>query len=80
VDKGKGTDHPQPATGTGKTWLACAFGHQAARLVIPSSYVRMPRLFEDMAMARLEWALPRLVDKLARGPVAGAGRLGSHMG
>ena len=30
------------------------------------SYVRMPRLFEDMAMARLDGRFPRLVDKLAR--------------
>ena len=28
-------------TGTGKTWLACAFGHQAARLDHSVSYVRM---------------------------------------
>lgn len=53
-------------TGTGKTWLACAFGHQAARLDYSVSYVRMPRLFEDMGMARLDGRFPRLVDKLAR--------------
>lgn len=53
-------------TGTGKTWLACAFAHQAARLDYSVSYVRMPRLFEDMAMARLDGRFPRLVDKLAR--------------
>lgn len=53
-------------TGTGKTWLACAFGHQAARLDHSALYVRMPRLFEDMAMARLDGRFPKLVDKLAR--------------
>lgn len=53
-------------TGTGKTWLACAFGHQAARLDHSVLYVRMPRLFEDMAMARLDGRFPKLVDKLAR--------------
>ena len=53
-------------TGTGKTWLACAFGHQAARLDHSVFYVRMPRLFEDMAMARLDGRFPKLVDKLAR--------------
>lgn len=53
-------------TGTGKTWLACAFAHQAARLDHSVSYIRMPRLFEDMAMARLDGRFPRLVDKLAR--------------
>ena len=53
-------------TGTGKTWLACAFGHQAARLDHSVLYVRTPRLFEDMAMARLDGRFPKLVDKLAR--------------
>lgn len=53
-------------TGTGKTWLGCAFGHQAARLDHSVLYVRMPRLFEDMAMARLDGRFPKLVDKLAR--------------
>lgn len=53
-------------TGTGKTWLACAFGHQAARLDYSVLYVRIPRLFEDMAMARLDGRFPRLVDKLSR--------------
>ncbi|MER8868103.1 IS21-like element helper ATPase IstB [Mesorhizobium sp. M0751] len=41
-------------TGTGKTWIACAFGRQA------------PRLFEDLALARLDGRFPRLIDKLAR--------------
>ena len=53
-------------TGTGKTWLACAFARQAARLDHSVLYLRMPRLFEDLAMARLDGRFPRLVDKLAR--------------
>lgn len=53
-------------TGTGKTWLACAFGRQAARLDHSVLYLRMPRLFEDLAMARLDGRFPRLIDKLAR--------------
>lgn len=53
-------------TGTGKTWLACAFARQAARLDYSVLYLRVPRLFEDLAMARLDGRFPRLVDKLAR--------------
>ena len=53
-------------TGTGKTWLACAFARQAARLDHSVLYLRMPRLFENLAMARLDGRFPRLVDKLAR--------------
>ncbi|WP_352786117.1 FAD-dependent oxidoreductase, partial [Mesorhizobium sp. M0244] len=32
---------------SGKSWLACAFGRQAARLDHSVLYVRVPRLFED---------------------------------
>jgi DNA replication protein DnaC len=53
-------------TGTGKTWLACAIAHQAARLDYSVLYVRMPRLFENLALARLDGRFPRLVDKLSR--------------
>lgn len=53
-------------TGTGKTWLGCAIGRQAARLDHSVLYMRMPRLFEDLALARLDGRFPRLVDRLAR--------------
>ena len=53
-------------TGTGKTWLACAFGRQAARLDHSILYLRVPRLFEDLGLARLDGRFPRLIDKLAR--------------
>ena len=43
--------------------LAC---RQAARLDHSVLYVRMPRLFEDLALARLDGRFPRLIDKLAR--------------
>lgn len=53
-------------TGTGKSWLACAIGRQAARLDHSVLYVRAPRLFEDLALARLDGRFPRLIDKLTR--------------
>ncbi|WP_420337052.1 IS21-like element helper ATPase IstB [Roseibium sp.] len=53
-------------TGTGKSWLACAFGRQAARLDQSVLYVRMPRLLEDLALARLDGRFARLMDKLVR--------------
>lgn len=53
-------------TGTGKSWLACALGRQAARGDHSVLYVRMPRLFEDLAMARLDGRFARLIDKLAK--------------
>jgi DNA replication protein DnaC len=53
-------------TGTGKTWLGCAFGRQAARQDHSVLYLRVPRLFEDLALARLDGRFPRVIDKLAR--------------
>ncbi len=59
--------HYEPGPpGTGKTWIACAFARQAARLDYSVLYVRMPRLFEDLALARLDGRFPHLIDKLAR--------------
>lgn len=45
-------------TGTGKSWLACAFGRQAARLNHSVLYLRVPRFFEDLALARLDGRYP----------------------
>jgi len=65
-------------TGTGKTWLGCAFARQAARLDYSVLYVRMPRLFEDLAMARLDGRFPRLIDKLTRIQLLVLDDWGSH--
>ena len=35
-------------TGCGKTWLACALAHQAARSGFSVLYTRAPRLFEEL--------------------------------
>jgi DNA replication protein DnaC len=53
-------------TGTGKSWLSCAFARQAARLDHSVLYTRVPRLFEDLALARLDGSFPRLFAKLTR--------------
>ncbi len=39
------------ATGTGKTWLACAFGHEACRRGFRVAYYRTGRLLEELAAA-----------------------------
>lgn len=38
-------------TGVGKTWLACALANQACRQGRSVLYLRVPRLFEDVARA-----------------------------
>lgn len=40
------------ATGSGKTWLACALAHQAARSGFSVQYVRAARLFDELQVAR----------------------------
>jgi DNA replication protein DnaC len=53
-------------TGIGKSWLACALGHKACREGFSVLYKRASRLFTDLAQARGEGRLPRLMTTLER--------------
>jgi DNA replication protein DnaC len=53
-------------TGVGKSWLACALGHKACRDGFSVIYRRAPRLFAELAMARGEGRLVRLMTTLER--------------
>lgn len=53
-------------TGTGKSWIACALGHKACRDGFSVLYKRAPRLFADLAQARGEGRLGRLMTMLER--------------
>jgi len=53
-------------TGIGKSWLACALGHKACRDGFSVLYKRASRLFVDLAQARGEGRLPRLLTTLER--------------
>jgi len=53
-------------TGVGKSWLACALGHKACREGFSVLYRRAPRLFADLASARGEGRLERLMRSLER--------------
>ncbi|BAI74285.1 transposase (plasmid) [Azospirillum sp. B510] len=53
-------------TGIGKTWLACALGNQAAREGHSVLYTRLTRLLDDLATARLDGSLARLLRRIAR--------------
>jgi len=53
-------------TGTGKTFLACALARQACRQGYSVRYVRAPRLFQELALARGEGSYPQLLGQLAR--------------
>ena len=53
-------------TGTGKTYLACAFGQKACREDFSVLHLRLPRLFEDLAIARGDGRFPKLLDSFAK--------------
>lgn len=53
-------------TGVGKSWLASALGHQACRDNRSVLYQRVPRLFEELALARGDGRHPRLMRALGR--------------
>lgn len=53
-------------TGIGKSWLACALGHKACREGFSVLYKRASRLLADLAQARGEGRLPRLLGALER--------------
>ena len=53
-------------TGVGKSWLACALGHKACRDGFSVLYRRAPRLFSELAVARGEGRLPRMLATLER--------------
>ena len=54
------------ATGTGKTWLSCAFGHLACRLGFSVRYLRLPRLFEQLRIAHGDGSYLRLLQLWAK--------------
>ena len=53
-------------TGVGKTWLACAFAHKACREGYSALYLRLPRLLQDMAIAKGDGRYPKLLTTLAK--------------
>jgi DNA replication protein DnaC len=54
------------ATGTGKTYLACALAHQACRKGYRAIYRRASRLADELTIARADGSYPRVLARLAR--------------
>ncbi len=53
-------------TGVGKTWLACAFAHKACREGYGALYQRLPRLLNNLTIAKGDGRYPKLLDSLAK--------------
>jgi len=54
------------ATGSGKSYLACALGHQACRHGLPVRYFRLSRLLGDLTLARVDGSYTKPLQRLAR--------------
>jgi DNA replication protein DnaC len=54
------------STGTGKTWMACAFGAQACRIGLRVRFYRVNRLLSEMAVAAGTGRADKFLDKLKK--------------
>lgn len=58
--------HLTGPTGTGKSWLACALGHQACRQGLSVRYERVPRLLDSLRIARGDGTFTKRLAQLAK--------------
>jgi DNA replication protein DnaC len=58
--------HITGPTGCGKSWLACALGHQACRQGLSVRYERAARLLEELRVARGDGSLQKQLAALAK--------------
>ena len=56
-------------TGVGKSYLASALGQAACRRGLRALYRRVPRLFDEIALARADGSYARLLARLAKADV-----------
>jgi DNA replication protein DnaC len=53
-------------TGVGKTWIACALAQKACREGYTALYLRLPRLFEDLALSHGDGRFTKLMAGFAK--------------
>jgi len=53
-------------TGVGKTYLACALANRACRMGFSAFYIRIPKLFQELGIARADGSYPKIMKKLAK--------------
>ncbi len=56
-------------TGVGKTYLACALANRACRMGFSAFYIRIPKLFQELAIATADGSYPKLMKKLSKARV-----------
>jgi len=52
-------------TGVGKSYIACALANKACRMGYSAYYIRVPRLFHDIAVSRADGTYGKVLNKLA---------------
>ncbi len=53
-------------TGTGKTYICCAIGNSACRSEIKTMYVRLPRLLQEIRIARADGTYINILKRLSK--------------
>lgn len=53
-------------TGIGKSWLGCALAHKACRDGFSARYVRLPKLFRELAIAKGDGRYNKLMKQIAK--------------
>ena len=53
-------------TGTGKTWVACGLAHTACRQGYSAHYLRLPRLWRDLTIAKGDGRYTKLLTSWAK--------------
>lgn len=53
-------------TGVGKSWIACALAQKACREGYSAQYLRLPRLLEELTLAKGDGSYPKLLTSLAK--------------
>jgi DNA replication protein DnaC len=53
-------------TGVGKTWTVCALSHKACREGFTVRYVRLPRLFRELTLAKGDGRYSKLIKDLTK--------------
>jgi DNA replication protein DnaC len=56
-------------TGVGKTYLACALANRACRMGSSAFYIRIPKLFQELAMAKADGSYSKIMKKLVKSKV-----------
>ena len=53
-------------TGGGKTYLACALANKACRMGLTAFYIRIPRLFQELGIAKADGSYAKVMKRLLR--------------